>query len=286
MSAGLTDTDLDCIEAVVLAPYFLPKTGAIYGRPGKKRSHRLYITDDPEERAWIQRRDDEKKVLLELRMGGGGKGAQSVLPGSVHTSGEVYEWDVDGEPSQYSCGELKACCVKLAAASLLMRHWPSLGALHDTALGVGGFLARGGWSPDEVEHFVKAICSELRDVSDTKKHAKTARDSAVAHAKGENVRGLPWMIECFGESVATAVAKIIGYGGERGGLLEEMNAEFCVVQFGGKVRILTFEEVPRKHGGGKRFKRSSTAPMTSGCCSAITRCRSRRTRSRAAGPGG
>jgi Family of unknown function (DUF5906) len=253
MSGGLTDTDLDCTEAVILAPYFLPKTGAIYGRPSKKGSHRLYITDDPDERAWIQWRDDEQKVLLELRMGGGGKGAQSVLPGSVHTSGELYEWDANGQPAQYSCAELKAGCVKLAAASLLMRHWPSLGALHDTALGVGGFLARAGWTPDEVGYFVKVICSELHDVHDTDKHAKTARDSAVAHAKGENVRGLPWMIGCFGEQVAIAVAKIIGYAGEREGLLEEMNSEYCVVQFGGKVRILNFEEVPRKHGGGKRI---------------------------------
>ena len=31
-SAGLTDLDLDCREAIAIAPYILPKTGAIFGR--------------------------------------------------------------------------------------------------------------------------------------------------------------------------------------------------------------------------------------------------------------
>jgi hypothetical protein len=31
-SSGLTDVDLDCEEAVILAPFFLPPTKMIYGR--------------------------------------------------------------------------------------------------------------------------------------------------------------------------------------------------------------------------------------------------------------
>jgi hypothetical protein len=37
-SGGLIDVDLDCPEAVKLAPYFLPPTKLIYGRPGKRKS--------------------------------------------------------------------------------------------------------------------------------------------------------------------------------------------------------------------------------------------------------
>jgi hypothetical protein len=245
MSGGLADTDLDCSEAIVLASYFLPETGAIYGRSSKPESHRLYIINDPEPKAWIQWRDEEKKMLLELRMGGGGKGAQSVLPGSVHTSGEVYEWNVDTGPAQSTCVELKAACIKLAAASLFVRHWPQKGALHDTALGVGGFLARAGWKPNDIEHFVYSICRSLRDVQEPKKHAKTARDSAEHHAKGNPVRGLPWLCEQFGEGVANSVAKIIEYHGEESGHIEELNKKYCVVLEGGKVRVLTFSQ---QHG--------------------------------------
>src|SRR4051812_33885073 len=45
-SEGLLDADLDCIEAVKLAPYFLPPTDLIYGRFSKRRSHWLYICSD------------------------------------------------------------------------------------------------------------------------------------------------------------------------------------------------------------------------------------------------
>jgi hypothetical protein len=31
-SSGLTDIDLDCPEAIGLASYFLPRTGAVFGR--------------------------------------------------------------------------------------------------------------------------------------------------------------------------------------------------------------------------------------------------------------
>ena len=216
MSGGLTDIDLDCLEAIILAPAFLPETEAIYGRPSKPRSHRFYITDDPEPRAWRQWKDDKQKMLLELRMGGGGKGAQSVLPGSVHTSGEIYAWDVDGEPAKSTCAELKAACIKLAVAALLIRHWPRKGALHDTALGVGGFLARAGWTADEIEHFVFSICSvaapragaeEARQDRARQRRALCGGRTGARHADDDRD---------FGEAVARTVAKILDYK-SRGG---------------------------------------------------------------------
>ncbi len=36
-SNGLTDVDLDCIEAIAIAPYVLPRTRAIFGRASKPR---------------------------------------------------------------------------------------------------------------------------------------------------------------------------------------------------------------------------------------------------------
>src|SRR2546430_172568 len=36
-SAGLTDVDLDCQQAIKLAPLFLPSTACIFGRSGKPR---------------------------------------------------------------------------------------------------------------------------------------------------------------------------------------------------------------------------------------------------------
>src|SRR5215472_9260983 len=58
-SRGLTDVDLDCREAIALAPYTLPKTNAIFGRASKRASHWLYCTDlaVTSERAALQLKD-------------------------------------------------------------------------------------------------------------------------------------------------------------------------------------------------------------------------------------
>src|SRR3954466_405039 len=45
-SGGLSDVDLDCPEAIAVAPYLLPKTGAMFGRKTARDSHRLYRTGD------------------------------------------------------------------------------------------------------------------------------------------------------------------------------------------------------------------------------------------------
>ena len=109
------DVDLDCIEAVDLAPYFLPPTDLIYGRPGKRKSHWLYIcSDEPPPKGSIKLTDESKNCIVELRIGGGGKGAQSVWPGSIHTSGERYEFDEDGTPGSSPFAVFKDAEMKIA----------------------------------------------------------------------------------------------------------------------------------------------------------------------------
>jgi predicted P-loop ATPase len=212
-SGGLTDVDLDCAEAVALAPHFLPRTNSIYGRASKRRSHYLYTCTDPDAKASIKLTDETKACIVELRLGGGGKGAQSLMPGSVHTSGEVYAWDEDGERAVASCAQLKAANVKIAVGTVLMRHWPARGSRHDAALVVGGFLARAGWTPDGVEHFVETICRVHGEADDPAAHGRTARDSAEHYADGGQGYGLPQMAEVFGEDAVKCVAKLVGYRG-------------------------------------------------------------------------
>ena len=110
-STGLTDVDIDCPEALALADVILPATGAIFGRQSKPASHRLYLTDlgITEKKAAFQYpeppalSDDGKPVMLvELRIGGGGKGAQTLAPGSWHPSGEEVRWDNEGDPTSVS----------------------------------------------------------------------------------------------------------------------------------------------------------------------------------------
>jgi Bifunctional DNA primase/polymerase, N-terminal len=86
-SGGLTDVDLDFNEAIAVAPYMPPKTGAIFGRASKRNSHWLYRTTlaTQADTAAVQFKDPtDKSMLIELRIGGGCRGAQTVFPESIH----------------------------------------------------------------------------------------------------------------------------------------------------------------------------------------------------------
>ena len=185
-SGDLTDVDLDCVEAIMMAQAYLPATHSIYGRASKPRSHYLYTCHDAENKAFTQLNDDNAKVIVEIRMGGGGKGAQSVWPGSIHPSGELYRWDEDGDRAEVAYADLKAAVTKVAVGALLMRHWPDLGARHDAALTLGGFLSRTGWTADDTSDFVVAV-SLAGGSTDYVKHGQTARDAAERYAAGGNV---------------------------------------------------------------------------------------------------
>src|SRR5689334_23551786 len=67
-SGDIVDVDLDCGEALALADSYLPRTGAVFGRPSKARSHRLYKASGSGQVTCIKYVDpDTGEMLLELR---------------------------------------------------------------------------------------------------------------------------------------------------------------------------------------------------------------------------
>jgi hypothetical protein len=212
-SNGLTDVDLDCREALALAPYFLPPTASKYGRPSKRKSHWLYTCHDPDPKAWYKLTDENNAVIVELRLGGGGKGSQSIWPGSIHgESRETYGWDNDGERKVESCKVLHAAIIKIAAATIVARHWPASNR-HEASLIVGGLLARIGWDENNIGNFMVAV-QEVAGVTDPA-HVEGGRQAAMSainhRADGGHVYGLPALIEFFGEKPALKIARLIGY---------------------------------------------------------------------------
>ena len=160
-SGGLADVDLDCPEAIAMASFILPKTGAIFGRQSARFAHWLYRSDlaEPEDKdaagdtaqtddskavlkfvdfTRFRARTGEKSTVVELRIGGS-KGAQTVFPGSTHETGEAINWDDVGEPTEVSGADLIKKVKLVAVGALFIRYWPGLGAKHDAALAVGGF---------------------------------------------------------------------------------------------------------------------------------------------------
>jgi hypothetical protein len=194
VSKWLCDQDCDSAEAIELAPYFPPPTQSIYGRKSKPRAHYIYYITDPENvppKAWFKHTDHTKECIGEFRFGGGGKGAQSVFPGSIHEeSGELVEWAINGEPGRYDFATLAVAQRKLSLGCCLLKAWRESGAYHDTALALGGFLARARWLVDDIRYFVEAI-AEHAGSDDSAARGKDAVDAAENFAKGENTWGLP-----------------------------------------------------------------------------------------------
>src|SRR5215218_4643232 len=214
-SDGLADVDLDTPEAIAVASYLLPRTTAIFGRLGNRASHYLYRSDlaQRHETAALEYHDPtlptNAKPLVELRIGGGGKAAQTIFPGSVHESGEPIDWEERGTPAEVAADELEGTVKQVAAAALLARHWPPGGRRHKAAMAVGGMLAHGGWTVPKTKLFVQAVARAAGD-PEWKDRETAARDAVNEHEQGGKVLGLPTLVELMDERAAKRAAEWLG----------------------------------------------------------------------------
>lgn len=151
----LTDVDLDCDEAVKLAPYFLPETNWTIGRSTRPNSHLLYRCANSCTVKFAdplgKRNDSEKGKIVEFLS----TGAQVLSAPSVHPDdGETYVLQADGEIPLVNFADLQLAVQRLAATSLLARHWPAAGNRHAAALALAGVLLTSGIAQDWVKHIV------------------------------------------------------------------------------------------------------------------------------------
>lgn len=206
-SNGLVDVDLDCPEAIDLADEFLPPTGWRFGRKSTPGAHSLYSVDsilkaksfkDPEAQG------TERAVLVELRS----TGQQTVVPPSVHPSGESLEWERFDEPAHVDGEYLTKQVGKIAAASLLVRRWKE-GVRNEATLALAGMLCKAGWDLEEVEKFVEVVVRAASD-EELESRLQTVRATAKKVETKEDVTGVTALVEIFGEETAKAVREWLG----------------------------------------------------------------------------
>ena len=208
VSGGLVDIDLDNMLAIGLAPEFLPPTDAIFGRRSKPCSHQLYLSDlcSSEKRAAIQFKDFSGAVIVELRIGANGKAATTTFPPSMHPSGELVQWERDGEPARVAGDDLKRAVLALAVCCLLKPHYPGSGSRHEGALVIGGVLARANWKSDDIGHLVAVMARAAGD-EERIDRVSTPIGAVVARANGNDVPGLTRFAEIWGKDVADILGK-------------------------------------------------------------------------------
>jgi putative DNA primase/helicase len=181
-SAGLVDIDLDCTEAIKLAPKFLPDTQMIFGRASKRTSHWIYKVA---EAGSTKKFSDPatRNIIVEYR----GNRSCTVFPGSVHPSGEEITFERNGEPAVVDRSELLQCLKTLTAVSVLARHWPN-GSRHDAALALAGCMLSSGHDQKRAKFIIEAVCAAAGD-EEVADRIECVRTTDERIQKGERVLG-------------------------------------------------------------------------------------------------
>lgn len=229
------DIDLDCPEAIKLAPSFLSPTPWVFGHKSAPRSHYMYRCNDAKTIKFSSPlKGQTEGMVIELRA----QGAQTVAPGSTHPSDEpvrfeTSKWEKE-LPTQIESVQLESQCNDLAAASLILRHGWQAGKRDEVAVALCGLLLRSGRSVDQVDHFLSAIAQAAGD-EELDMRLK-AEYQAERLANNEKVPGIPSLIKHMGTDLANTIVAWLGINSLN--VIHELNAEIALVSMGGKSRII------------------------------------------------
>ncbi len=202
----LLDVDCDCVEAVELAPEFMPETQMRHGRESAGVSHWWYerAGDVPCRRLTFSD-PVSKQVLVELR----GQAHQTMVPPSQHPETlEVLQWRGNRKPTPIETSALKEHVSRLAACSLLARHWPAQGTRDELAMALCGWLLRNGWRTEDTDHLVTNAARVGGD-EEWLKRAK-AEATRLKLDDGAGVTGWPRVAELIPKEVAKQIGEWLG----------------------------------------------------------------------------
>lgn len=142
------DVDVDTDDPLLLTALdmMLPACGHIWGRNSRPRTHRVYkLQEVYNSDAFPIMNRIKKHSAVELRGGDQSRGQYSLLPSSIHPSGEAYTWH-DLHAAQTTLTMTSAVALVKAirraiAAALIAKHWTE-GVRNDLTLALAGFLHR------------------------------------------------------------------------------------------------------------------------------------------------
>lgn len=207
-SRNLIDVDLDCLEALQLAPFLLPPTCS-FGRKSKRLSHYLYYVDKAPktERFQLGGRDSSGAVTSETLVEIRSTGSQTLFPPSMHPSGESIRFENERAVARIEAALLRDKVRLLAIASVLLRAWPrQAGSRHAIALAVAGVLLGSGEAEEEVARLMGAV-AQLAGDEEVADRLRTVHDTAVGLGNGHSVTGWQALSEHVNEGAIAALRK-------------------------------------------------------------------------------
>lgn len=189
-SGWIVDIDLDTDESCKAARKIFPET-FIYGRDSAPGSHYLFRSEGSETRKF---QVPELGMFVEIRS----TGSQSVLPPSIHPSGEQYKVYHDVDFTTINRARLLLLCRMVAAAAVFARYWPEEGSRHDYIVAVTGALLWTGWE----EEPVRTLLTGMLEAADSEgevleKHQRSVKNVIKNFKAKSHVPGWPslsqWM---------------------------------------------------------------------------------------------
>jgi hypothetical protein len=179
-SRNLVDLDLDWPEAREIASIVFKLEGiATFGRKSCPLSHVLVSSEIENIKKYTLPKSfaeygPEKHTLCVLEVRGNG---YTVLPPSIHPSGETIEWYCDGTIPKVEAKTLFRQIGPLAFISVCIRFWPEEGGRHDAAFAFANICKWAGISEticlniiEYVSHDDREKKDRLRTVTDAYKH--------------------------------------------------------------------------------------------------------------------
>jgi len=211
---GLIDIDLDCAEAVELAPFFLPPTHLKGGRGKRPNSHWFYNSPNFKSMQFSHgKKEDGDGMIVEIRgLSSSGTPQQTLVHPSIHPSGDEYIWNEFWEPASVEKDALVNKVKQLAAASLLARHWPSLGTRNNTAMALAGTLLCNEFDNHEwIVEFIEKVAKVGEGKPKVGCYEKIGRDTARKLDEGQQVTGFPTLKRLIGsEGIAERFSDWMG----------------------------------------------------------------------------
>jgi len=142
------DVDSDAPYLTEALDNFLPSCSHVWGRKSRPRTHRVYqISDDepydPTDWPVLNRLSKIPEANIEIRGGQQTRGEYSLLPGSVHPSGEAYEWaDLNRAQNSPSVTDISKIVkgVRFAGAIAVLAPYWTEGVRNNLVMALSGFL--------------------------------------------------------------------------------------------------------------------------------------------------
>lgn len=200
----LVDIDFDYTDGLILAKRILPPTEFGFGRESRIVSHSFYTVPVPLPSKVYENIDGKPFVELRGTKQDGTIGQQTMIPPSIHPTGEQLVLRMNGEIEHYD--DLLRKVDLYATACMLYSVLGHRGLLHDNRMALAGFLLTEGLTVDEVLLVGCAVAEACgNNVEDFKLVVKTTVSRFKAN---EPVYGRTALIKSIGEDGKKIISRI------------------------------------------------------------------------------